>query len=306
MKILLPTMLVFASALSSLPAHDHFPAGVIDSNGNGQSDQGEPLELVEPHLFNKIFHLLPRAVGRRGGGRYVLDELPRVPHPLDAFSFTVLSPIEDGDPRSPANGAIVGVELVSVTGPNGGTFHFWDDNTNSANAEPTYALAANQPVPANTRFFITEDTSNDPGSDPFGHIHNRLWSADLPGDYVLGFRLVDVSSNAENGQPWHTPSEIYHFRFRAGPRFHPVTTVLAGGQVRLIWPSLNGIFSTLPQYAQGIVFEIQRASRLDSPEWVTIGTVTGTANATVEFTDTDPPDGPFFYRLKYAWKLSSP
>jgi hypothetical protein len=305
MKTLL-TLLI----LAVLPAvaHDHYAAGIVDTNGNGQPNAGEPLQFIGPNGSGKIFHLLARPTGQRPtqrcGGYYMLDERPRTLFPNDSFSFITVSDGQyDANTTGHAHtGAWIWMEIVSVSGPSGGNFGFWEEDWSASNDTPSRSFPANQPT-GNYRFILSEGF-DDVGEDPFGHIHGRSWTADKPGTYIVGFRLVDLSTNGPGGGPWHTPSQIYYFNFQAGPSFQH-TMQRSGNSAILTWPSQLGYYAA--DTAQtGIVFTVQRTTSLSPATWTNIGTVTGTTANTATFTDPSPPTGNAFYRLRWNWSVANP
>jgi hypothetical protein len=308
----LPSLLAASCIATFAPranAHDHYSAGIIDANNNHQPDAGEKLQFVGESGTGKIFHLLARPMGQRPvqrcGGFYMLDERPRTLFPNDSFSFTVLS---DGQIELPAanhahTGAWIWMEIVAITGPSGAHFGFWDENWSQFNDTPTISFATNQPT-GNYAFVLSEGI-NSSNEDPQGHIHGRSWTADTPGDYFLSVRLVDRSTNRIGGQPWHQPSQIYTYHFQAGPSFSPAAQLVPGAGFVLTWGSQMGYYAADGSQT-GIAFDIERATSLSPANWQTIGTVTGTTEDTVTFTDPTPPTGNAFYRLKYLWNPQAP
>lgn len=297
MKLIL---LALIAAIVPAGGHDHFAAGIVDSNHNGQADAGEPLQFVGANGTDHIFHLLPRPTGfrpvQRCGGFYMLDEKPRTLFPTDSFSIVALS---DGQfdvaaPNHAHTGAWIWVEIVSVSGPAGAHFGFWDEEFSYSSDTPSVSLAANEPT-GNPQFVISEGI-DEISQDPDGHIHGRSWTADKAGDYYVGFRLIDRSTTGPGGGPWHPPSQIYLFHFKAGPDFQAVGKRVAGTGFVLTWPSQMGIWEP---YQTGIVFDVLRSTT--GSDWASIGTVTGTTADTVTFTDPSPPVGKAFYRLSYDW-----
>jgi hypothetical protein len=223
----------------------------------------------------------------------MLDESPRTLFPADAFSLIVQSDgqYEIAGDHHPATGSWIWAEIVSVSGPPGSRFGFWESGANT----PSLSLPANGEV-QNAAFVLSEGM-DDPGEDPLGHIHGRAWTADVPGDYVVGIRLVDRSTSGPGGGPWHQPSRTYLFRFSAGPSFQP-RIIHAGNQVTLTWPSRMGIWNGGGQ--TGVVFRILRSTRPDGG-WQPVGSVTGTTADTISFIDSQAPAGASFYRLAYDW-----
>lgn len=306
-RVSLVCLLAMCLGTAASLAHDHYAAGIVDSNGNGQADAGEPLAFVGTTGTAKLFHLCPRPFGFRPsqhcGGYYMLDESPRTLFPADSFSFIVLS---DGQydvagTNHARTGSWIWMEIVSVTGPAGGQFGFWDANVSQYQDTPTVSFPVNQPT-GNYQFVLSEGY-DDIGEDPLGHIHGRAWTATKPGDYYVGFRLVDKSTS-NNGGPWHTPSQVYIYHFEAGPNFKPTVQWGTGNRITMTWPSLMGIDPTAGQV--GITFTIERATTLAPANWTTIGTVVGTTGATVSFTDNTPPVGGAFYRRKFTWSVAAP
>jgi hypothetical protein len=289
-----------------------------DANGQTEPAATGPLRLYHvggPFAGQeKIFDLLPRPVGfrplQRCGGYYMLDEYPRTLEETanspyrDAFSFTALSDVVDlgGQPIDPGHahtGAYLEMEIVSISGPSGAHFGFWESEWSAGHDTPSVSFATNHPT-GNFRFILSEGIDH-PLSDPFGHIHERSWTADKPGDYDISFRVVDTSTNRPGGAPWHTPSKIYILRFRAGPSFQPTGQFVVGTGFVLTWPSLMGIWDDDEPPQTGVVFTIQRSTTLQADDWQTLGTVTGTTAATATFTDPAPPAAKAFYRLIYSW-----
>lgn len=304
-RIAIAVLCMLTAAAFRATAHDHFTAGIVDSNGNGQPDAGEPLQFVGEDGSDRKFHLLPRPVGyrpiQRCGGYYALDERPRTLFPTDAFSLTALSDgqIEIAAPGHAHTGAWIWVEITAVSGPEGGNFGFWDENRSYYHDTPTVSLPANTSFPPHA--FVLSEGTDHVSEDPQGHIHGRSWTADLPGDYFVSLRLVDRSTSGPGGGPWHPPSETYVFHFLAGPDFRVTPEAMPDGSLRLTWQSSMGIDAGDPAQV-GIAFEVERSSSLGATaSWEVLGTVTGTTGATAAFTDPEPPDDTAFYRLKYQW-----
>jgi hypothetical protein len=274
----------------------------VDSNNNGQPDAGEPLQFVGASGADRIFHLLPRPVGfrptQRCGGYYMLDETPRTLFPTDSFSIIALS---DGqyDIPSPGHahtGAWIWAEITSVSGPPGAHFGFWEQEHSYSSDTPSVAFNTNEPA-AGFRFVVGEGI-DDINEDPYGHIHSRSWTADKPGDYQIGIRLIDLSTTGPGGGPWHPPSRTYIYHFVAGPDFQPTGKPVDGGGFKLSWPSQMGIWEP---YQTGIVFNVLRSTSPADGGWTSIGSVTGTTADTATFTDPSPPPDKAFYRLSYGW-----
>jgi hypothetical protein len=324
-KILLPCLAALLA--SPLSAHEHRAVGVTGTGPGGTASGGEALRIIGPDGTGTIHYLRPRGRGPvprpegyhpelRGGGYYYLDERPRRIYDaqgnpaIDAqgepviadegFSLIALSSDPDFPEAGHAHpGTLVSCEIVSVTGPPGASFGFWDAGVSYYLDTPTFVMSANQPT-GNPRFVISEG-GDYPGADPYGHIHDRAWTADTAGDYQVTLRFVDVSTNREGGGPWHLPSRNYVYHFRAGPEFKLSGQSVAGSGFFLTWPGQMGISETAYPPESGIVFKILRSTSLSPGDWTPIGEVTGTTAAAMTFTDPSPPADSAFYKLAYDW-----
>ncbi|HTR43599.1 MAG TPA: hypothetical protein VMH87_18455, partial [Pseudomonadales bacterium] len=127
------------------------------------------------------------------------------------------------------NGALLAMQIVSLAGPPGGHYYFWDLNvTNSthpvAMSAPAFTIAVGD-APTND-VFIVSDPSNgagSPGGDPYGHMHGRRYAVDAPGTYTLGLQVIDLSTNGPNGGPLQTPSQIYYATYQAGQTIQSIS-----------------------------------------------------------------------------------
>jgi hypothetical protein len=113
------------------------------------------------------------------------------------------------EPNAAALGTQLHVQLVSVDGPEGGAFAFWESGATS----PTIGLASGA---TGTNTWRVSEHDGSPGSDPYGHIHGRRFTATKPGIYTVGFRAFDFSTNGIGGGPIHTPSAMIKVYFQAG------------------------------------------------------------------------------------------
>lgn len=135
-------------------------------------------------------------------------------------------------PNAAAPGAFLQLRIETVAaGPAGGTFAFWDHG--NASTTPSISLSVGQTVASGNLFALSdvELGAGAPGADPFGHIHGRRFGVNLPGDYLVGFRIVDTSVNGLNGGPIHTDSELFLMTFRAVAVPEPTTAALLGAGI---------------------------------------------------------------------------
>lgn len=175
--------------------HTHLGAGAANQTA------GTPLQFSSGYTAGATYHLLAKPIGQNYGGYYSFD----------GITFIALSDgqTEDDGPLHAANGSELHMDIVSVTGPAGAHFGFWDENRVPFYSTPSASFETGQPTSSNNTFSLTEPLLPPfYDGDPYGHIHNRGWTADVPGDYVVGFRIFDANAI-------HTPSPIYSFNFQA-------------------------------------------------------------------------------------------
>lgn len=140
-------------------------------------------------------------------------------------TFTSLpSTLDNGGPHPKA--ALVGTRIQavveSVSGPVGGMFSFWDSFDGFFDAtEITFSVAVGAKPDGIHSFYLSENEGS-PDSDPYGHIHGRKFSVNVPGLYTVGIRLVDMARNGPNQGPQHASSDVVYFHFQAGTTLGPV------------------------------------------------------------------------------------
>jgi hypothetical protein len=170
-------------------------------------------------------------------------------HATDAFGQPVLG--------APAPGAFIVAEINSVQGPAGGAFQFWDANSTTA---PTATIPVGT-TNAGFRFDVSDAAlgAGEPGGDPFGHIHRRRFTVTKPGLYSVGFRALDVSTNAPGGGPIHLPSEPIHLQFQ--------------GDVNItkIEPDVDHVYVTFGAMG-GYIWQIQSKESLGDSAWTNVNT----------------------------------
>lgn len=190
---------------SARAQHGHLEAGAFGVNQNSQLYFDNGADFITNSGYVKT---LTYTNGGRFAGYYegniTLTALAATP----AFGGPV--------PNAPALGSFIQAQLVSVVGPVGGSFGFWEaESTN-----PTHSLLSGE---SGTNMFRLTESDGSPGADPYGHIHGRRFTATQPGFYTVGFRLFDTSTNGTNGGPIHTVSDVLPIYFQAG-----ITIVSAG------------------------------------------------------------------------------
>jgi hypothetical protein len=236
-------ILLLALPAVALRAHDHLNAGAASQA------QGAPLLFVNGSNYAVSTHYaMPLELLDSGPRRGWFGNA--------AFTFTALwatpmfGPVP---PNPPAVGSFIKARVISLSGPEGGVFSFTEGNGTSAGFT----------VPVGTTngthsFELSENYDMEPDSDPFGHLHDRVWAVNKPGVYTLGIRLFDASPNGVGGGPIHAESGVYQLTLQAWQRDPSVT--------------VDGTNVVTRFYARrGFTVSVEAGTTLDgTPPWQTI------------------------------------
>lgn len=232
-------------AAATLAAHEHIDIGPSATN---------PGQLAAIGLSAETMTYVP-------AGEPFSTYSPRFPGAAYAAALTFSS--EDPD------GSLPRVQLLSVTGPAGGSFGFWETNA----LAPAWSRPAGWTSTESDRpsFVTYEDGTG------YGHIHGRLFTATHPGEYTVVFRAVD-DSNAR------TPSEpkTVVFTVLATP---PLSIQVQAGSSRLTFTS-----------RADLSYDLQVSTTLAADDWTTIDFTNGTGGE-IAFTDALADRPRVFYRL---------
>ena len=269
----LATLVAAASGMPNLHAqdHGHLNAGAVSW------DQGSKLRFDNGADFSQsvgyVKTLLALPTGKYVGfydGNITLTAL----HSVNGF----------GDPvaGSPAPGSFLIARIVSVEGPAGGSFQFWE--TNSVAGAPTFSVPSGS-QPAGVAWELSDKVlgAGDPGGDPFGHIHGRRFSASKPGIYTVGFVVIDTSTNGVPSGPIHQPSDPFYMDFQAGYNIKQIT-----------WA--NGVANVTVGTQVGFVFTLQYKTDLKQSNWTDVDQVAGNDNFQT-IIDPTAGDAARFYRI---------
>jgi hypothetical protein len=203
----------------------------------------------------------------------------------DALTFSALAatPRNGGPiPGCAASGARLAVQVVSVDGPPGGSFAFWEGDGESDLGIITFSVPVG--TTNGTNFLVISENRGEPGADPYGHIHGREFTASAPGIYIVGFRVIDLSTNGVGGGPIQSPSAILPVRFQAGLRVDSIQTFT--NRVVVSFRSPPGI-SNLLEAADSVI----------SGNWQPAAAPLRGNNSLQTFTDTNTPTEIRLYRI---------
>ena len=204
----------------------------------------------------------------------------------EVISFTALAALPDNGgpiPGHAAFGAQLAVQVFSVEGPAGGSFAFWEGDGESDLGAITFSVPVGTTNGSN--YLLISENGGAPETDPYGHIHGREFTTSLPGTYLVGFRVIDVSANGAGGDPIHSPSDVLKIRFQAGLRIEAIQTFT--NRVTVSFRSPPAISNML-----------EATTSLASSNWFPAAAPLRGNNNLQTFTDTNAPGGNRFYRLR--------
>jgi hypothetical protein len=265
---LLTTTLLLSLINTRAQDHGHLNIGASGTN------QNDALLFDESDIFDTAsgyVNTLTYTNSGRFAGRYVGN-----------LTTTALA-ATPGHPAYASNAAAFGsqifAELASVEGPAGGTFSFWESGATS----PTVSLSAGS---TGTNAWIISENNGSAGSDPYGHIHARRFTATVPGIYIVGLRALDRSMNGVGGGPIHSPSAVLKIYFQAGVQVKGVNIISNQARVTYSAPA-------------GATWVLEASTNLSpSAVWTPVGTPLPGDDHFHEVIDTEPVAGARFYRSR--------
>lgn len=207
------TVMLCAQSLTA----QHLEAGAVGQNQNDALVWANAAELAANSGYVKelTFTTSGRYAGLYNGN----------------ITLTALSATEAG---GPALGSFIQAEIVSVTGPAGAFFGFWEGLDYGGGTTPTFNIATGSEG-LSLRYVLSDASAGagQAGQDPAGHLHGRRFTASELGMYTVGFRAVDTSVNGAGGGSIHAPSDIVYVNFQAVPE--PSVLALAGAGLAGLW-----------------------------------------------------------------------
>ncbi len=223
----LRALLATAAISATLNAHEHLAAGA------NSITPGSPLIFVNAADYaagsGYVFALDMGAPGGPYDRSYVTGDLAFV-------ALAATPPFGGPETQAAAIGSHIEVVLETVEGPTGAKLGFWEtqaDGVDSTNLTWTVSTGLTN----GTNHIVVSETDGSPGSDPYGHLHGRIYSVDQPGLYRVGFRYVDTSTNGLAGAPIHTPSDRFYLNFQADLTIAGLAVTIAGVNLTFAAPS---------------------------------------------------------------------
>jgi hypothetical protein len=217
-KLLLPVLILITWA----HAHDHVEVGQSSQNPSqlGLDGPGYQLALLVPQHepFSGYAPNFP--------GGYFADEL------TFTTEVSALDPADGSDPV---------IELVSVTGPAGAFFSFWESGATT----PTWSRSSGWNQTEIDRPALPVILGGET------HAHGRIFTADRPGDYQIVFRARDKNN-------LFSPSADFTTTFHAQLP-PPLSIRLQDGQALICFISIKYL-----------VYDLQICTDLMANQWINV------------------------------------
>jgi hypothetical protein len=247
-KILL--ILLLSISHFTLRAHDHLEIYLDSANGNRLAAFGN---------LNQTATYFP---------------LGETPNPFDLYAFpggnyaTELTFSAFENISFPAEGTQIRIDILSVAGPAGGVFSFWDIGTTSPTwSRPSGWASSPSDHPG---FIASEDETG-------GHIHGRAFSTTKPGVYDVTFQAVDELGNYPSSLPF-----VVRFTAMEPPKL----------SIRIENNSAKVSFVSRSNYD----YDVQKSTTLQPNSWTTTVTLEGTGGA-LEYSEPLGGQPRVFYRI---------
>jgi len=173
-------------------------------------------------------------------------------------------PATADNPGGPADGAaalgtVIQLKLLSVQGPAGARFAFWETKSDG-----TYGtnLTWSVPVPSSgdTNLIRLTQAANTPTNDPYGYIPNRVFGFTKPGLYKLTWQLVDTSTNGPGGTALDLPSAPFTLYYQADCTISGITSAADG--IHLVFAAPNGELQSNNSGFSHVQYEILQSPTL--------------------------------------------
>ncbi|HEY3855060.1 MAG TPA: hypothetical protein VGO67_11745 [Verrucomicrobiae bacterium] len=205
------TVLILMSMGAIAYAHDHMPAGATTGNPGATLEYAPTAEDFTTN-GGWVFGLNTSTTNDPYMGEYWTDD--------SVFIALAATPDNGGpEPGHAAPGTYIQVKLLDVEGPPGSTFSFWETAGQGADGEGVDGTNRTWSVPVpyhnGTNLIYVSESDGSPGSDPYGHIHGRVYSVTKPGYYTATWQFVDTSTNGPDGGPVDLPSAPFTTQYQA-------------------------------------------------------------------------------------------
>jgi hypothetical protein len=211
----------------ALPAHEHLAAGATGTTNGATLVFQNAADFGGEAGF--VFNLAEGTADGAYLGYFYTDDV--------VFEALAATPDYGGpEPGAAALGTYIQLKLLSVEGPSGASFGFWETSQDGVDST-NQAWSVTVPYRNGSNLIPVSESDGSPGSDPYGHLHGRVYSFTKPGLYKVGWQFVDTSTNGPNGGPVDLPSAPFYLYYQAGLTIGTIEAVTNGVNVTFAAPS---------------------------------------------------------------------
>ena len=214
-------------------AHDHMPAAATSSTPGATLEYAPTAEDFTTNS-GWVFGLNVGTTNDAYFGYYWTDD--------SVFTALAATPDNGGpEPGHAAPGTYVQVKLLSLEGPAGASFGFWETAGQGTDGEgvdgTNLTWSVTVPYRNGTNLIYVSESDGSPGSDPYGHIHGRVYSFTKPGYYKATWQFVDTSTNGPGGGPVDLPTAPFSTQYQADLTIGSITVSTNVANILVAAPS---------------------------------------------------------------------
>jgi len=206
------TILALVALAAQVNAHDHMPVAATSSDP-GANLEYDPFATDYTSNSGFMFSLTAGTPDDAYLGYYYTD---------DQVFVALAATGDDGgpEPGHATLGTYIQAKLLGVEGPAGASFGFWETAGQGTDGEgidgTNLTWSVSVPYQNGTNLINVSESDGSPGSDPYGHLHGRIYSVTKPGFYKATWQFVDTSTNGSGGGPVDLPSVPFSTWYQAG------------------------------------------------------------------------------------------
>lgn len=233
MKAFIRTSLTLALMATYAQAHDHMPAGATAPTPGATLEYAPTAEDFTTNS-GWVFGMNIGTTNDAYFGYYWTDD--------SVFTALAATALNGGpEPGHAALGTHIAVKLLSVEGPAGAKFGFWESAGQGTDGEgvdgTNLTWSIDIPFQNGTNLIDVSENDGSPGADPYGHIHGRVYSVTKPGYYRATWEFVDTSTNGPGGGPVDLPSAPFSTQYQADLTIDAITAGTNGVSLLIAAPS---------------------------------------------------------------------
>jgi len=221
------TFLSLSACAAFGQAHGHINAGAIDSNASGAINAGDKLFMYFESGTQTTRLNYNSGANTAGADGFLWNGYTTF---TSLHQSSLPSSLSGYDPLGARSGSFLELQLVSLSGPDGAKFAFYENG----GADPLWIyqvgtgfLSGNGKITLTQQSYFDGDPLGGIPSDPYGHIHGRTFGTDAAGTFTATWILHDTQSTATQ----MLDSDAFTAAYTAAPVPEPAVGFLlcAGG-----------------------------------------------------------------------------